>query len=122
VPLVLDSMPGMIEKRLAIAPVITANHTTLTAAWTADVKALATALGRITDARVSGDCRVTFFEVAGDPQLHVNVTRRSAGKGVNGWAGPGAMSDGVVYNRTFSRMPRYQMLRQIKEMIFAAPS
>jgi hypothetical protein len=108
--------------RLATAPVISANHTVLTAAWTADVKALETALGRIADARVSGDCRVTFFEVAGDQHLHVNVTRRSAGKGVNGWAGPGATCDGAVYNRTFSRMPRYQVLRHIKDMIFAAPS
>lgn len=107
--------------RLAKTPVITANHTLLTGVWTLDVKALEQALGRITDARVSGDCRVTFFEVVGDPHLHVNVMRRSAG-GVHGWAGPGTTTDGIVYNRTFSRMPRYQVLRQIKDVIFAAPA
>jgi len=109
------------DLRLAKASAITASHTLLTGVWTLDVKALETALGRITDARVSGDCRVTFFEVIGDRDLHVNVTRRSAG-GVHGWAGPGITPDGTVYNRTFSRMPRYQVLRQIKEVIFAAPS
>jgi hypothetical protein len=107
--------------RLAKAPAITANHTLLTGVWTLDVKALELALARITDARVSGDCRVTFFEVSGDHDLHVNVTRRAAG-GVHGWAGPGTTPDGTVYNRTFSRMPRYQVLRQIKDVIFAAPS
>jgi len=107
---------------LAKAPAITANHALLTAAWTAEVTALESALRRITDARVSADCRVTFFEVAGDQHLHVNVTRRYATDGVNGWAGPGATSDGIVYNRTFSRMPRYQVLRQIKDVVFAAPS
>lgn len=113
----------MIENaRLAKAPAITANHALLTAAWTAEVEALESALGRVTDARVSKDCRVTFFEVAGDQHLHVNVTRRSATGDVNGWAGPGTTSAGIVYNRTFSRMPRYQVLRQIKHVIFGVPS
>lgn len=107
--------------RLAKAPVITANHALLTTAWTTEVKALEGALARVkVDARVSSDCRVTFFEIAGDQDLHVNVTRRSATEGVAGWAGPGTTPDGSVYNRTFSRMPRYQVLRQIKDMIFAA--
>ena len=102
------------------APAITTNHALLTAAWTAEVKALEAALGRITDARVSSGCRVTFFEVEGDQHLHVNVTRRSAQGGINGWAGPGRTSGGSVYNRTFNRMPRYQVLRQIKDVVFAA--
>lgn len=106
----------------ANAPAITANHTLLTAAWTTEVKSLETALGRITDARVSSDCQVTFFEVAGDKDLHVNVRRRYATTGVDGWAGPGSTPNGIVYNRTFGRMPRYQVLRQIKAVIFAAPS
>ena len=106
----------------ANAPAITANHTLLTGAWATEVKSLETALGRITDARVSSDCQVTFFEVAGDRHLHVNVRRRYAMAGVDGWAGPGATSTGIVYNRTFGRMPRYQVLRQIKAVIFAAPS
>ena len=69
---------------------------------------------------MSSGCRVTFFEVEGDQDLHVNVTRRSARGGVHGWAGPGTTSGGSVYNRTFSRMPRYQVLRQIKDVVFAA--
>ena len=106
------------------APAITANHALLTEAWTAEVNSLVMALGRIKlDARsVSSNCRVTFFEVAGDQRLHVNVTHQSATETVNGWSGPGTTSDGTVHNRTFSRMPRYQVLRQIKDMIFAAPA
>ena len=109
------------------APAITANHALLTEAWTAEVKSLVMALGRIKlDARsarsVSSNCRVTFFEVAGDQHLHVNVTHQSATETIKGWSGPGTTSDGTVHNRTFSRMPRYQVLRQIKDMIFAAPA
>jgi hypothetical protein len=108
--------------RVATAPAITANHAPLTAAWATEVRSLEAALGRITDARVGHDCRVTFFEVEGDRDLHVNVTRPYATDGVNGWSGPGATPGGLVYNRTFTRMPRYQLLRQIKDVIFAAPS
>jgi hypothetical protein len=112
----------MIENRTgATRPTITANHALLTGAWTVDVKALEEAIGRFkTDPRAGTDCRVTFFEVAGDQHLHVNITHRSATAGVEGWAGPAATADGVLYNRIFSRMPRYQLLRQLKPMIFAA--
>jgi hypothetical protein len=113
----------MMNDRLAKAPAITANHALLTAAWIAEVKALEGALGRITDARVSRDCRVTFFEIAGDQHLHVNVMRKSTTGEVNGWSGPGTTPDGgIVYNRKFTRIPRYQVLRQIKEVVFGAPS
>ena len=112
-----------LAKRLTTLPVITTNQALLTDAWTADVKALQAALGRITaDARVSCDCRVTFFEVAGDGHLHVNVAHRAPTGEVQGWAGPGITPDGVVHNRTFVRGPRYQVLRQIRDMIFAARS
>ena len=112
----------MIENRAgAMTPAITANHALLTGAWTGDVKALEEAIGRLKmEPGVVSDCRVTFFEVAGDQHLHVNVTRRSATAGVEGWAGPAATADGVLYNRMFSRIPRYQLLRQLKQMIFAA--
>ena len=108
--------------RLAKAPAITAGHALLTAAWTTEVSSLEAALGRITDARIGNDCRVTFFEVEGDQDLHVNVTRQYATDGVNGWSGPGTTPGGLVYNRTFTRMPRYQVLRQIRNVIFAPPS
>jgi hypothetical protein len=112
----------MIEhQRGAKTPGIIATHALLTGAWTMDVKSLEAALGRVKpEAGVNGHCRVTFFEVAGDRNLHVNVMHHAATEGVLGWAGPGATADGVVYNRTFNRMPRYQVLRQIKNMIFAA--
>ena len=112
----------LIANRGVTTPTITANHALLTAAWTADVKALEGALGRLENPRADNDCRVTFFEVAGDHDLHVNITHRSAMGGVDGWAGPATTADGVLYNRVFSRMPRYQMLRQIKHVIGAVPS
>jgi hypothetical protein len=109
--------------RVARTPAITVNHALLTGAWTRDVKALEEALRRLgMDPAGGDDCRVTFFEVAGDRHLHVNITRRSATAAVTGWAGPGTIADGVVYNQMFDRMPRYQLLRQLKHMIFAAPS
>jgi hypothetical protein len=104
-------------------PAIAASHALLTGAWTVYVKAMEEALGRLgMDRGAAEDCRVTFFEVAGDRHLHVNITRRSATVAVNGWAGPATTADGVVYNQMFDRMPRYQLLRQLKHMIFAAPS
>src|ERR671913_490227 len=110
-------------RRIATAPALTTNHVLLTDVWTADVKALEAALGRIQkDGRLSSECRVTFFERAGDAHLHVNVTHRLTTQNVNGWAGPGSTPDGVVHNRTFSRVPRYQVLRQIRDMVFAAGS
>jgi hypothetical protein len=112
----------MVESlHVGASPAIVANHALLTGVWTLDVKALEEAIGRLkTDAQAKSACRVTFFEVAGDQQLHVNITHRSATASVDGWAGPAKTSEGVVYNRTFGRMPRYQLLRQLKHMIFAA--
>jgi hypothetical protein len=102
---------------------ITANHTLLTGAWNVDVKALEEALGRLAiDPGAAADCRVTFFEVAGDRHLHVNISHQSAMAAVNGWTGPATTADGVIYNRIFDHMPRYQLLRQLKQMIFATPS
>ena len=113
----------MKKTQSATTPALTANHALLTGAWTVDVKALEEALGRLEMDGAGSDCRVTFFEVAGDQHLHVNVTHRLATAGVDGWAGPSTTADGVLYNRMFSRMPRYQLLRQLKHMIFAgAPS
>lgn len=102
---------------------MTASHALLTGAWKVDVKVLEEAIVRLqADPRVGNGCRVTFFEVAGDEHLHVNITHRSAMVRVDGWAGPVTTADGVLYNRRFSRMPRYQLLRQLKHMICAVPS
>ena len=108
-------------KRFVSSPAITANHTLLTAFWTADVAAFEAAIGRFTKGAPSNiDCRITFFEVAGDQRLHVNVIHKSLTKEVSGWAGPGDTTDGFVHNRTFARAPRYRVLREIREMVFAA--
>ena len=109
-------------KPVPASPALTTSHALLTDAWTADVNALQAALGRIKKgAGLSSDCRVNFFEVAEDGNLHVTVTHGSTTGDVNGWSGPGSAPEGVVHTRAFSRVPRYQVLRQIREMVFIAP-
>ena len=105
--------------RPPLAPAITSSHVLLTDAWTADVKALQAALGRITDAPEGRDCRVTFFEVPGDRELHVSVTHQYP---TDDGAGARPTPHGIVPDRTFVRMPRYQVLRQIRDMVFPAES
>jgi hypothetical protein len=108
-------------KSIDASPAITTNHALLTTAWTADVKVLEAALSRSNvEGRLNGGCRVVFFEVAGDSQLHVNVIHRDLTRNMSGWAGPGRTPDGLIHNRAFSRAPRYQILRQIRDMVFAS--
>jgi hypothetical protein len=100
---------------------ISARHQLLGAWWTADVEDLEVAIGRFkTDGNVANNCEVVFFEIDGDPHLHVNVTHRHATKTVGGWAGPGQVPDGFVHNRTFGDMPPNAMIRHIRNMVFAA--
>ena len=106
------------DKPVSASRALTTRHVLLTDAWTADVKTLRAALGRIEKgAGLSSECRVTFFEVAGDAQLHVEVTHRHTTG--NGSAGADGTPERVVHNRVFSRAPRYQVLREIREMVFA---
>jgi hypothetical protein len=108
-------------KRFEPSPAITTNQALLTTAWTADVKVLEAALSRCkVEGRLNGSCRVAFFEVAGDSQLHVNVIHPYSTLTISGWTGPGRMPDGLIHNRTFSHAPRYQILRQIRDMVFAS--
>ncbi len=108
-------------KRIDPSPAITTNQALLTTAWTGDVKVLEAALGRCNgQGRLNGSCRVAFFEVAGDSQLHVNVIHPHPTLTISGWTGPGRTPDGLIHNRTFSRAPRYQILRQIRDMVFAS--
>jgi hypothetical protein len=101
---------------------ITTRHRLLTGSWTKDVEALETAIGRFEADRRStkNDCRVVFFEIAGDGRLHVNVTHTYTTRAVTGWAGPGRVPDGFVHNRTFSDTQTTQMFHQIRDMVFAA--
>jgi len=107
-------------RRSATAPAITSSHALLTDAWTKDVTALQAALGRIKADTPGGcDCCVTFFEVPGDRELHVSVTHQyPTDEGVGARPAP----HGIVADRTFVRMPRYQVLRQIRDMVFPAES
>jgi len=63
---------------------------------------------------------VSLFEMAGDPQLHVNVTHQEETKRVAGWIGPGVSAGGFVYSRRFESAPAASILRSIRQMVFAA--
>lgn len=117
-------MVTRIERRAAItsrAPATrttTANHTVLSGYWSSDVAALESAIGKLAARRpTTNDCRVSFFEVAGDTDLHVNVTHQHQTVAVKGWAGPAVMPDGFVHNRRFQ--DRQAILPHIRAMVFA---
>jgi hypothetical protein len=99
---------------------VTTRQTLLTSAWTGHVKALETAVERFkTERPLTNDCEVVFFEIPGDRQLHVNVTHKYATKAVAGWAGPGIVPSGFVYNRRFPDTQKGHVMRHIREMVFA---
>ena len=100
---------------------VTTKQRLLTSSWTADVQGLETAINRFNqDGRVTNDCEVAFFEVARDTHLHVNVTHRHQTRAISGWAGPASMPAGFVHNRTFDHTSPGQVIRHIREMVFAA--
>ena len=99
---------------------ITTAHKLHTGSWNTEVEALETAVGRFNaDRPIANDCRVVFFEVAQDGHLHVNVTHRHQTVGVRGWAGPASIPEGFVHNRTFGKTPPKQMIRNIRDMVYA---
>jgi hypothetical protein len=105
------------------AGVITTRHLLRTDSWTAAVAVMETAVGRLTVERpLADDCQVVFFEIAGDNQLHVNVTHRRPAMAVDGWAGPAKVTDGFVHNRRFGDVTPNRMMRYIRDMIFAPPN
>ena len=100
---------------------ISARHQLLSDSWTADVEKLESAIGRFkTDRNGANNCEVVFFEIAGDRHLHCNVTHRHATKTVSGWAGPGHVPDGFVHNRRFGDTSKKDIIRHIRDMVFAA--
>jgi hypothetical protein len=114
------SSPQNGRRRSAMA--ISARHQLLSDSWTADVEDLEGAIGRFkTDRHVTNNCEVVFFEIAGDGHLHVNVTHRHATKTLSGWAGPGHTAHGFVHNRRYGDTSQNQMIRHIRDMVFAAP-
>lgn len=100
---------------------VSARHRLLSDSWTGDVEKLEWAISRFKiDSDVANNCQVVFFEIAGDGHLHCNVTHRHPMKTVTGWAGPGEVPDGFVYNRRFGNTPRNEVVRHIHDMVFAA--
>lgn len=105
---------------LGQATAVTAEHSLLTTAWTADVRTVETAIGRFASEQpLASDCQVVMFEVEGDHQLHVNVVHElSHTAAMPGWSGPGRLPAGSVYNRRFDTSPS-QIIRHIRAMVFA---
>jgi len=97
-------------------------HKLLTGSWTSDVEAMETAIGRFKIGKrpSTNDCRIVFFEIPHDAGLHVNVTHSHATKQVAGWSGPADTADGFVHNRVFSDALPAEIMRHIREMVFAA--
>ena len=99
---------------------VTTRHKLLTGSWTADVEMLETAIGRFTNERpLANGCQVAFFEIPGDAELHVNVTHRHPTVAIRGWVGPASLPGGFVHNRRFGDTPPNQILRHIRNMVFA---
>jgi hypothetical protein len=99
---------------------VSARHALLSDSWTADVEALEGAIARFrSDGNPTNYCEVVCFEIAGDEHLHVNVTHRYATKAISGWAGPGKMPDGVVHNRRFGDASQSEMIKHVRDMVFA---
>ena len=110
------------EKGRGGARGISARHRLLSDSRKTDVEKLESAIARFkADPDMSNNCEVAFFEMVGDEHLHCNVTHRHATKSVMGWAGPGQVADGFVYNRRFGDTPHHEVVRHIRDMVFAAP-
>jgi hypothetical protein len=94
------------------------NHTVAGGRWNADIHHFERAIERITARRpLTNACRISFFELAGDPDLHVNVTQQLKTVPVIGWSGPAAVEGGFVHNRRF-RDDR-GVVGRIQDVIFA---
>jgi hypothetical protein len=94
------------------------HHKLLTDAWTADVQTLERGIGKfgVPPAR---EYHVALFELEGDSTLHVNVTHKLKTKPVKGWSGPGVSATGFIHNRRFEATPTAEILRNIRDMVFA---
>jgi len=100
-------------------PTLTINHTPVHGMWTAEVTRLQASLTHLAGRRVPVNaCVVSFFEVPGDRDLHVNVIHERQPAAVKGWSGPAAVRDGFVLNRRFHS--RVGILGHVEEVIFAS--
>lgn len=99
---------------------LSARRNLVTDAWTGTVNTLQAAVTRFkSDRDLRNECQVVFFEVGRDGPLHVNVTHRYLTSKARGWAGPGSVPAGFVHNRTFGEAEPGQMVRHIREMVYA---
>lgn len=99
---------------------LTTTRSLLTAFWTAPVAAAERAIDeRFTARRTRDSCEVAFFEMAGDVQLHVNVTHRRRTATGLGWTGPGNTPAGFVHNRVFARETAGRMAADVCRMVAA---
>jgi hypothetical protein len=100
---------------------IKTTHNLLTDSWTDDVHIVEEAIGRFGASRgVTNDCQVALFEIVRDDQLHVNVTHKYPTRTIPGWAGPAVVPSGFVHNRTFGDTQPSDIIRHIRQMVFAA--
>ena len=97
------------------------HHALVTDAWRASVQRLEKGIGEFV---VPPALRyhVSLFEMKGDSTLHVNVTLRQQTKAAPGWSGPGVSANGFVHNRRFDSTSSDEILRSIREMVFAPPA
>ena len=101
---------------------LSAHHTLLTDSWTTAVETMEASIQRVARLRrPTSDCRVAFFEIAGDARLHVNVTHRRETKAARGWTGPARLPEGFVHNRLFDDTSARDIIGRIREMVFAEP-
>jgi len=96
------------------------HHSLVSDTWRTDVETLEREIRKFAVlAGPNNDCRVSLFEMAGDPALHVNVTHRHQTQAPSGWAGPAVLPQGFVHNRTFGDMKPTQIVRHIREMVYS---
>jgi hypothetical protein len=91
----------------------------MTEAWSNDVGTLERAIAGFKADR-NNDCQVSFFEIASDGKLHVNVTHRFRTETAPGWAGPAAVAGGFVHNRTFHERRLAHIVKMVRGMALAA--
>jgi hypothetical protein len=100
---------------------IATTHKLLTDSWTAAVATLETAVGYFeADGAMKNDCHVAFFEIVRDGHLHVNITHRYPTRTAHGWTGPASLPQGFVHNRMFGDSNPRQIIRHVREMVFAS--
>ena len=98
-------------------PPLTINHTPVHGMWTGEVTRLQASLAHLAGKRMPvSRCEVSFFEVPGDRDLHVNVIHEREPVAVKGWSGPAAVQNGFVLNRRFHS--RAGILGHVEEVVF----